>query len=291
MNTFTRSDRPCPGPDPSPRSPTRFVVPLGAVDTHAHIVGDSFVAERSFTPPSASADAYLRMLDAVGMTYGVLVQVSVHGTDNSRLLETLTAHRDRLRGVAVAAPDCSDATLDGMRAAGVVGLRINTMTGGGIGFEHLDRYEAICTEMGWHLQFFIGLRDLEAAASQLRKLRVPYVIDHMGYFNAADGLTSRGWKLMLGLMAEGAWTKLSGAFRLAGKRPYMDTVPFARSLIEVAPERCVWGSDWPQVGFWGPMPNIGDLLDLLADWAPESGTRDKILITNARRLYGFPAPR
>jgi 2-pyrone-4,6-dicarboxylate lactonase len=291
MDTSTRNrDTLSPPPDPSPHGPTRFTAPVGAVDTHAHIVGDSehMSEQRSYTPPPATGDAYLHMLDVEGMTYGVLVQISVHGTDNTLLIEMLRSHRERLKGVAVIAPDSSDAELSQFSDAGVVGLRMNTMIGGGIGFDHLDRYEAICEEMGWHLQFIANVESLRPVASRLEGLRVPYVIDHMGDFKVADGLDSPDWKLMLSLMADGAWTKLSGAYRLSETPPYQDTVPFARALVEAAPGRCVWGSDWPHTGFWGPMPNVGDLLDLLVDWAPDSATRNAILTTNAWQLYGFP---
>jgi 2-pyrone-4,6-dicarboxylate lactonase len=278
----------CPGPDPQPRPPTRFQVPVGAVDTHAHVIGDSFVAERSYTPPPAPGQKYLEMLEATGMTYGVLVQVSVHGTDNSLLVDMLRAHPDRLRGVAVAPHDLSDRALGQLKDAGVVGLRLNTLSGGGIGLEHLDSYEDLCAELGWHLQFLTHAASLEPVAPRLSKLRVPFVLDHMGDFDVETGPDSPGWKLMLGLMGDGAWTKLSGGFRLSTGPPYVDTIPFARSLIQLAPERCVWGSDWPHVGFWGAMPNVGDLLDLLADWAPDPTTLEAILTTNAQRLYGFP---
>src|ERR1700761_6988912 len=86
----------------------------------------------------------------------------------------------------------------------------------------------------------------------------------MGHFDVDAGPQAPGCKLMMQLVADGAWVKLSGAYRLSKTPPYADTIPFARSLIEVAPDRCVWGSDWPHVGFWGPMPNVGDLLDLVA---------------------------
>ncbi|OYZ96614.1 MAG: GntR family transcriptional regulator, partial [Rhizobiales bacterium 17-65-6] len=82
--------------------------------------------------------------------------------------------------------------------------------------------------------------------------------------------------------------KLSGAYRLSVEgAPYRDTTPLARALVEVAPERCVWGSDWPHVSTWTPMPNVGDLLDLLADWVPDEATRNRVLADNAHRLYGF----
>jgi 2-pyrone-4,6-dicarboxylate lactonase len=277
----------CPPPDPEPRGPTCFEVPAGAVDTHAHVVGSRFIEGRSYTPPSASEHAYLSMLDATGMTYGVLVQVSVHGTDNGLLLDALTANPDRLRGIAVVPPGISDQELGRLDGTGVVGLRLNTLSGGGIGLDNLDRYEAICSELGWHLQLLATTSSLVPVADRLSRLRVPFVIDHMGHFDVSQGVSGAGWQLMLSLMADGGWTKLSGTFRVSDP-PYTDTLPFAQSVIEAGPDRCVWGSDWPQVGFWGHMPNVGQLLDLLSEWAPDPQRRAAILTTNAHRLYGFP---
>jgi 2-pyrone-4,6-dicarboxylate lactonase len=226
-------------------------------------------------------------LDAVGFTYGVLVQISVHGTDNAVMLDVVDTARDRLRAVAVVAPDVDDRTLARLHDAGVVVLRLNTLSGGCIGLDKLARYNSMCAEMGWHLQFLTNTSHLTAAASDLRALTVAYVVDHMGDFDIERGINAPEWMLFLKLMADGAWTKLSGSFRMSKTDDYFDTTPFARSLIEVAPDRCVWGSDWPHVGFWGKMPNTGTLLDLLPDWASEEPTRDAILTTNAHRLYGF----
>src|SRR6201999_3161491 len=125
VRTDVDRDTACPGPDPDPGPAMRFTVPPGAADIHAHVVGEEFVERRSYTPPPAPGREYLRMLDATGMTYGVLVQVSVHGADNSVMLGVLAAHRDRLRGVAVVAPDVCDTELGRLADAGVVGLRLN----------------------------------------------------------------------------------------------------------------------------------------------------------------------
>jgi 2-pyrone-4,6-dicarboxylate lactonase len=280
----------CPGPDPRPRAPVRVEVAAGSVDTHAHVVGpDGFVPGRSFTPPAADRRDYLRMLDATGMTYGVLVQVSVHGTDNTLLLDALRAHPGRLRGVAVVEPDVGDRELAELRDAGVTGLRLNTLTGGGVGFAALDRLEAICAELGWHLQFFTDAAELTPVAKRLSDLRVPYVLDHLGAPDVAAGTQSPGWRLVRDLVADGAWVKLSGANRLA-EPPYTEVEPFAQELVAAAPDRCVYGSDWPHVGCWGPMPNDGDLVDLLAGWVPDPAIRAAVLGANARRLYGFPDP-
>src|SRR5215210_3918351 len=161
----------CPAPDPNPHGPTRFEVPPGAVDTHAHVIGAPpnylFVETRSYTPPGAPATAYLRMLDQTGMTYGVLVQVSVQGTDNRLMVETLRAHPKRLRGIAVVTLDSPERELAALKEAGVVGLRLNILYGGGVGFGQVENYGALCREMGWHQQFLIDARSLPPLAARL----------------------------------------------------------------------------------------------------------------------------
>ena len=161
----------------------------GAVDAHAHVIGlppaYPFMPNRSYTPPAAPGEAYIAMLDATGMTYGVLVQVSVHGTDNRKMLEVLRAHPDRLRGIAVVPLDLPQRELVALKDAGVVGLRLNVLYGGGIGFDQLEAYGALARDMGWHLQFLIDARDLTPLASRIGKLPVPVVVDHWGHFPVA----------------------------------------------------------------------------------------------------------
>lgn len=285
----------CPGPDPAPRGPARYAVPPGAVDAHAHVVGlppaYPFAADRSYTPPEATAARYLAMLDATGMSHGVLVQVSVHGTDNRLMLETLRAHRQRLRGIAVIPLGLPDRDLAALKDAGVVGLRLNVLYGGGIGLDRLEAYGRLAREMGWHLQFLLDAKDLVSLAPRLAALPVPFVIDHWGHFPVSRGLDDPGFATLLALLRDGGWVKLSGAYRnsVAGL-PYADTTPFVRRIHEAAPARCVWGSDWPNVAHWQAMMNVGDLLDLLADWVPDVAARDRVLADNAHLLYGFGSP-
>ena len=279
----------CQGPDPAPHGPAGFTVPAGAVDTHAHVIGPPpYVATRSYTPPPASPDAYLAMLDATGMTHGVLVQVSVHGTDNRLMADTVRAHRGRLRGIAVAPPDWPARDYQALRDAGVVGLRLNTLYGGGVGTAELERTGALCRDLGWHLQLLLDARDLPELAPRLRRLPVPVVVDHMGHFPAALGVGSPGFQALLSLVREGAWVKLSGAYRLADA-PWAETGALAQALHAAAPGRCVWGSDWPHVSHWGKMMNVGALLDLLGTWLPDEAARWAVLVDNPRRLYRFGA--
>jgi predicted TIM-barrel fold metal-dependent hydrolase len=297
MTVTTKSDHApaCPGPLAVQHGTTRFQVPRGAVDTHAHVIGlppaRPFVAARSYTPPEATAADYLAMLDATGMSHGVLTQVSVHGTDNRLLIETLQAHRARLRGIAVIPLDCPERERAALKDAGVVGLRMNVLYGGGVGFAQLEDYAALCAEMGWHLQFLIDAGDIPAMVPRFARLKVPFLIDHMGHFPTTRGTDDAGFQALLGLVRDGAWVRLSGAYRTSvqGGPPYSDTIPFARLLVEANPERCVWGSDWPHVANWDVMMGVSQLLDLLHDWAPDEAVRHRILVDNPQRLFGFPA--
>jgi 2-pyrone-4,6-dicarboxylate lactonase len=181
-----------------------------------------------------------------------------------------------------------DASYEALKQAGVVGLRLNVLYGGGIGFDEVDRYGALAGELGWHLQFLVDVKDLTPMASRLARLPVPFVVDHMGHFPTSRGTGDQGFQTLVSLVRDGAWVKLSGAYRLTVEGPpYRDTIPFARLLHEAAPDRCVWGSDWPHVSHWGTMMNVGDLLDLLVDWVPDDEARNKVLVDNPARLYGF----
>lgn len=291
----TREIPACPAPPKQQPPAVRFVVPVGAVDTHAHVIGVPpefpFVESRSYTPPAATAEAYIEMLDCTGMTYGVLVQVSVHGTDNRLLMSTLEHYPKRLRGIAVMPLGLPDSEYQRAKDAGVVGLRLNVLYGGGIGFNSLLEYGALAKSMQWHLQFLVDVRQLPELAPKIGKLPVDFVVDHMGHFPAHLGSHDPGFQTLLALVRDGGWVKLSGAYRISETGlPYADTVPYARLLAEAAPDRCVWGSDWPHVANWGYMMTVGDLLDTFYEWVPDDALRNRILVENPQRLYGFPSP-
>lgn len=293
FTALMREAPPCQPPDPRPRKP-RLNVPPKACDCHAHVIGDGvrypYVRERSYTPPEATGQAYLAMHDALGIERGVLVQVSVHGTDNRLLLETLRAHPHRLRGVAVVPADVTEAELESMVRAGVRALRLNVLFGGGIGFDALEPLAAKAKAVGFHLELLMDAASIEELAPRLARLDVPFVVDHMGLRPTEKGLTDRGFQSLLALLENPlAWVKLAGSYRSSsGGHDYSDTVPFARALVAKAPERLVWGSDWPHVAVPGRMPNDGELLDLLGEWVPEEPLRNAILVDNPQRLYGFP---
>ena len=283
----------CAGPDPQPRQP-RLAVPSLACDTHAHVFGPTtryaYTPDRSYTPPDAPLAAYRHMLATLGLGRGVLVQPSVYGTDNRLLCDSLAAGGSDLRGVAVVDAEIGDDALEDLHRLGVRGLRMNLLFKGGVPFALAETLAARVRPLGWHLQLLIDVSVFGDLRTRLSRLPVDVVVDHMGHLPAALGIDHPGFQALLALVRDGrCWVKLSGAYRLTGERlpPYNDVTPFARALVATAPERMLWGSDWPHPMIRLPMPNDGELLDLLADWVPEEDTRRRILVDNPARLYDF----
>lgn len=282
----------CAAPRPSLKAPSFRLLP-GACDTHAHVISADhirypFVADRSYTPAPAPEQAYLQMLHAMGMQRGVLVQPSIYGTDNRYMLEVLERHQACLRGVAVVDDQVSDAVLEHMHHCGVRGVRINVLFRGGVDLDLMERLAARVAEFGWHVQFLIDVRHLETLQARMARLPCPVVIDHLGHFPARLGVREPGFALLRRNVAErGWWVKLSGIYRLSDAPPdYADADALAQALIEAAPERMVWGSDWPHVALQST-PDTGALLNRLPLWAPCEHQRKQILVDNPAALYDF----
>jgi predicted TIM-barrel fold metal-dependent hydrolase len=284
--------KPCLAPDPNPRRP-HFAMPPGACDCHAHVIGApevcTYVPERSYTPPPAPLEAYRALHRVLGIERAVIVQPSVHGTDNRVTLAAVAGYGPNCRGVAVVDETVDDKELARLHDGGVRGLRLNVLFGGGVGLHALEPLAERIADMGWHIQLLLDARFMEELARRLRRLPVPIVVDHMGHMSVAHGMGHPGFRVLLDLVRDGVcWIKLSGNYRISAEGPpYADVVPVARTLIEAAPEHMVWGTDWPHPALSDFMPNDGDLLDALGDYAPEPDLKRAILVDNPARLYGF----
>lgn len=283
-----------PGPDPNPAAP-KFDLPAGAWDCHLHLFGPQsrypYVADRTYTPPDARFDDLSALHAALGIGRAVLIQPSVYGVDNRCLLEGLLRGGERYRGVVVVDPDIPDRDLDSLHTAGVRGVRLNLLfAGGGRGLDDLARLAPRLAARGWHAQLLIDVAERTLPWRTLSDQPCDIVFDHMGHMDAAHGLDDPGFQMMASMARDGrVWVKLSAAMRLSryADPPYPDVVPIARALVQAAPTRVVWGSDWPHVMLpRGGMPNDGALLDLLADWVPDPVRRRRILVDNPNALYG-----
>ena len=232
----------CPGPlEPArPKIPT----PPKACDTHAHVFGPGsrfpYVETRSYTPPDASLEKYLHMLDTLGFARGGLVQGSAHGRDNSAMLDALEQRPDRLRGVAVADAEISPADLREWNRLGIRGLRFNHFFRdgqlhyrGGVPLTAARTLAPVMAELGWHLQLWIDVKDLPETIPALESLGLPVVIDHMGRTDARAGIATEGFQSLLRAVGDGwCWAKLSGAHRISRDAPnYPDARPFHEALV------------------------------------------------------------
>jgi predicted TIM-barrel fold metal-dependent hydrolase len=255
-----------------------------------------YAADRSYTAPDAPLAKYLAMLDTVGLSRGVLVQGSAHGRDNAAMLDALARHPGRLRGVAVADATVTPAELRRWHEIGVRGLRFNHFFRGGslhyrggVPLEAAKALAPMMAELGWHLQLWIDVKDLPDTIPTLRQIGLPVVVDHMGRTDARTGTATPGFHSLLRLVGDGeCWVKVSGAHRLSQRAPdYEDARPFHEALVSANPERLVWGSDWPHPRMESEMPDAGHLFELFYAWTPDAAVRQRILVANPAKLYGF----
>ncbi|MCY3824369.1 MAG: amidohydrolase family protein [Nitrospinae bacterium] len=281
-----------PGPDPDTKPP-KLKAPQGAVDCHFHVFGPEaeypYAEPRRYTPPQALESDYRKMAGVLGLARGVVVQASPYGADNARVLEAIRVLGPGYLGVGVVEENVSEVRLDELSRLGIRGARINSASGGRSGIERMSELAAKIKGFGWHMQFHIHAGQLPEYQEKLRKLPTDVVFDHMGLFPADLPLTHPDFRLLLRLLESGnAWVKLSGAERISRLGfPYRDAIPIARALLAAAPERVLWGTDWPHTNVKPAIPNDGDLMDLLAAFAPDERVRRKILVENPCALYGF----
>jgi len=288
----------CAGPDRTPRKPRLKLPPL-ACDTHAHIMGPkaryAYSPARIYTPPDCLLPDYQKMLATLGVERAVLVQPSVYGTDNTVMLEAMKSAGGGFRGVAVVADNVSDAELKKLDAAGVRGVRLNIVDvkdrkPGTLPMESLKKLAQRIAPLGWHMEFLMHADEFPDLDRAFAGFPVDIVLGHLGYMKTDKGLGNPGFQALLRLMKAGrAWVKLTGPSRITttGGLPYADVVPYARALLDANPERVIWGTDWPHVIIKTPMPNDGDLADLLSDWIPDAKLREQVLVRNPARLYRF----
>jgi len=283
--------KPSQMPDLTARKPA-IEVPAGACDTHAHLFGPPerypYREPRMYTPPPVTVEDYRRMLDALGIERAVIVHTAIH-RDYQVTIDALRAAQGRFRAIALPDANMSDRELETLDKAGFRGVRFNPYFNAQQELRPLEEIAARVRPFGWHLQFHLDARDLVELAPRLEKLPVDVVIDHLGHMPRAADVSHPGFRILLRMLREQrCWVKLSAPMRFEDPRPpYPNVTPCARALVDAGPDRVVWGSDWPHVLFDGFIPNDGELLDLLALWAPDAALRKRILVDNPATLYGF----
>lgn len=282
----------CLAHDSNPMAPSVFL-PKGSCDCHAHVIAppdvQSYVENRSYTPPPASLDAYKNLHAVLGIDRAVIVQPSIYGTDNNVTLQSIRDYGPECRGIAVVDEAISDSDLEALHHGGIRGIRYNLLFGGGVDISSLERMADRIASFGWHIQVLLdgpGLADLEP---RLQKISVQTVVDHMGHVQTRQGLAQPGFQALLRLVENGrTWVKLSGNYRMSKEKPdFADAIPFAKALINAAPDRMVWGTDWPHPALFDYMPKDHDLVHALYSYFDDPGLARSVLVDNPAELYGF----
>ena len=275
-----------------------FKVPDGACDTHLHIYDKRFpyMPNAMLKPPLATVADYRALQKKLGTTRCVVVQPSTYGIDNSCTLDAI-ANLGDARGVCVVNASVTDAELKRLHAGGIRGARIQFGLGNPVSAEEVMPLAKRIAKLGWHIQCNMPPEQLVQMEGLLLGLPVPVIIDHLG---RAIDTASPQYKTVRKLLDSGhGWVKVSGAYLYKGgvAPAYAGASAAARGYITAAPERCVWGSDWPHPDATKKlnpvaMPDDVTLLNLTTSWAPDEKLRHKILVENAEKFYGFdPAKR
>ncbi len=266
----------------------------GAVcDTHVHVFGPRqrfpFVADRRYTPPDALIEDYLRLAGALGIERAVLTQPSIHGLDNSAMLAALAHTPERLRGVVMADADVDDATLRRFHEAGVRALRTQLKPSGGkpLDLVGLRRLATRVAPLGWHVEVHVDVGRITDIDERCAGFPVPVVIEHMGHMPAKLGVEAPGFQALLRLLREGNWVKLSGSYiNSAQPAPHEDVRPFVDALLDTAPDRAVWGTNWPHP-HQDVVPDDRGLVETIVRWIDDEPLRHNVLVANPARLYAF----
>jgi predicted TIM-barrel fold metal-dependent hydrolase len=269
-----------------------FKLPAGATDAHCHVFGPGavfpYAANRRYTPEDAPKEMLRALHDHLGVSRAVIVQASCHGSDNRAMLDCIASDPKRYRGVAIVDDTFTDKDYDGLHAGGVRGARFNFVKhlGGAPDMGVFDRVIDCIKGRGWHVVLHVDAPSIEFLSEMIAKLPLPFVVDHMGRVPAKDGVAQEPLERLLELARrDHAWIKVCGAERIDFP-PYDKAVPIAHRIVEAAPNRVLWGTDFPH-------PNASheadeaDLVDLVPLFAPDAARRQALLVDNPARLYGF----
>jgi D-galactarolactone isomerase len=256
--------------------------PANACDCHHHIYESKYPVDPKATlrPGDATVDDYRALQKRIGTTRHVIVQPSTYGTMNAPTLDALVAFGPEARAVAVVDTTVTDAELKRMDGLGVRGIRFNLAQVGATTPEMVEPLAKRIHDFGWHIQINANPDKIMEIMPILQKVPTPIVFDHLAHIPEPDGVKHPLFGQVLALIDKGkTWVKLSGAYAdtKVGPPTYADSTAVAQAYVKAAPERLVWGSDWPHPSERETKPDDAVLIDLMLVWAPRrSGTQSHL---------------
>jgi 2-pyrone-4,6-dicarboxylate lactonase len=288
--------------DPDAGLEPAHAAPPRACDAHFHVFGPAgrypYGTDLRYQPPHAPLEDYLALARRIGFVRFVFVQPSAYGFDNSCMFDAMRRLDPAVRRAIVDLDEtaATDAQLAAWHALGVRGIRVNVspvrQPEAGLAqsmLPRIARLSAIAGELGWHLDFLTPGWLVSELMPMLRELPIEFTVAHFGLFPAKDGVKQPGFREFLALANDGSrrcWVKLTGIYRFSQSPGFADVTPFARALIATVPGQLIWGSDYPHLSFHDRVGTI-QLYNKLCEWAPDAATRQRILVDNPARLFGF----
>src|SRR5712671_8127688 len=273
--------------------PPKLKVPANACDCHHHIYGSQYKVDPRSTlrPGDATVDDYRALQKRIGTTRNIIVQPSTYGTENAPTLDALVAFGPSARAVVVVDTTVTDAELKRMHEQGARGIRFNLAQAGATTPEMIEPLSKRINDLGWHIQINAPAVKIVEIMPILEKVPSPIVFDHLAHIPEPEGVDDPLFGKVRALIDKGkTWVNLSGAYQdtKVGPPTYADSTAVAQAYAKAAPERCVWGSDWPHPGEREKKPDDAILFDLLLVWAPDEKVRHRILVENPAVLYDYP---
>ena len=288
--------------DPDAGLEPAFTAPANACDAHFHVFGPpgkySYGTDLRYTPPHEPLEDYLKLARRLGFVRYVFVQPSAYGLNNDCMLDAMRELDPAVRRGIIDLDETktNDHELQELKALGVCGIRVNVSPvrkqEAGLADSmkpRIQRLASLCKEIGWHLDFLTPGWLVSELMPVLRELPLEFTVAHMGLFPAKDGPQQSGFQEFLTLVGDGSkrcWVKLTGIYRFSTAAGFADVKPFVEALIETASDQLIWGSDFPHLSFHDRVGTI-QLYNMLAEWAPDSAIRKRILADNPARLFGF----
>jgi len=271
----------------------KLQAPPNACDCHHHIYDSRYPVDPKavLKPGDATVADYRALQQRIGTTRNVIVTPSTYGTDNRVTLDAMKQMGAQTRAVVVVNDSIADADLKSMHEAGARGTRFNLAQAGATTPEMLEPLAKRIHPMGWHIQINATADTIMQIMPILEKLPTPIVFDHLAHIPEPDGIQHPLFAKVQAMMEKGnAWVKLSGAYAdtKVGPPTYADSTAVAQAYAKAAPERCVWGSDWPHPSERDKKPDDAVLFDLLSSWVPDEAARHRVLVENPAVLYDFP---
>lgn len=268
-----------------------FDMPKNACNSHLHIIDPKFPNDGKAESQIGTMEMYRRVIDPLGLTRAVFVNAKPFGTDNAVILDGIQKFGpENARGIAVCNASVTDRELEEMHEGGIRGLRFSVWNPANavVSFEDCFPLSERVKAMGWNMQLHMGAKQLVEYADIIRSIKSKIVIDHMGRLDPKLGVNDPAWKFIQEMIEKGnTWVKLSGPYlNTSIGEPWEDATRTAVAIAEFAPERVVWGSDFPHTTE-KVKPDEAVLTEMIAQWLPTEKARELALVKNPEEVYGF----